>query len=248
MTAAVLIDNLTLRYPSGTVAVADLSLDIRPGEIFGLLGLNGAGKSSLIKAIVTLLRPSTGRVGVFGLDTRKEAAAVKRRIGVVPQENNLDTYLDVRQNLLFHCRYAGIPARTAAQRADRWLSLLEIGDKAGESVLHLSGGSKRKVMLAKAFITAPELLVLDEPSAGLDPEVRSVLWAQVRTFRAAGGTVFLSTHYLEEAEVLCDRIGILHRGQLAALIAREGNGIFPSDRVAAAFHAVTGTSGAGQPS
>ncbi|MBN9421636.1 MAG: hypothetical protein BGO63_05310 [Candidatus Accumulibacter sp. 66-26] len=240
MLAAVRIENLTLRYPSGTVAVAGLSLDVRPGEIFGLLGLNGAGKSSLIKAIASLLRPSTGQVRIFGLDTRTDAAAVKQRIGVVSQENNLDAALNVRHNLLFRCRYAGIPGHVASQRVKRWLSLLGLEDKAEESVLHLSGGCKRKVMLAKAFVTEPEILVLDEPSAGLDPGARELLWEQVRIFRAAGNTVFLSTHYLEEAEALCDRIGILHHGRLVSMLAGDQGCSFAPGMAAATFRAVTG--------
>lgn len=219
---AVRIDSLTLSYPSGTIALENLALDVRRGEIFGLLGLNGAGKTSLIKAIATLLRPLTGRVRVLGLDTMSHPAEIKRRIGVVPQENNLDTRLDVYQNLLFHCRYAGMPTHVAESRVARWLDLLDLRTKALESVLRLSGGSKRKVMLAKAFITEPELLILDEPSAGLDPGIRDLLWENVRAFRHRGGTVFLSTHYLEEAEQLCDRIGILHQGMLVSTLGTSG--------------------------
>lgn len=214
--SAVSIERMTLTYPNGTVALADLSMAIGRGEIFGLLGLNGAGKTSLIKAVATLLRPLAGRVCVFGLDTQSHAPEIKRRIGVVPQENNLDTRLDVRQNLLFHGRYAGLPAMLTESRTARWLSTLQLEDKANASVLRLSGGSKRKVMLAKAFLTEPELLILDEPSAGLDPGIRNALWEHVRAFRRAGGTVLLSTHYLEEAEQLCDRVGILHRGALVS--------------------------------
>lgn len=214
--SAVSIEQLTVAYPNGTVALEDASMSIRRGEIFGLLGLNGAGKTSLIKAVATLLRPLAGRVRVLGMDTLSHAAEIKRRIGVVPQENNLDTRLNVRQNLLFYCRYAGLPSVLAKIRTARWLSVLQLEDKASASVLGLSGGSKRKVMLAKAFLTEPELLILDEPSAGLDPGVRDALWEHVCAFRRAGGTVLLSTHYLEEAEQLCDRIGILHRGTLVS--------------------------------
>lgn len=240
---AVSIESLTLTYPNGTVAVTDLSIGIRGGEIFGLLGLNGAGKSSLIKAVATLMRPLTGRVRVFGLDARTYPAEIKRRIGVVPQENNLDTRLDVRQNLLFHCLYAGMPATVAECRVARWLELLELKGKAHESVLRLSGGSKRKVMLAKAFLTEPELLVLDEPSAGLDPGIRDVLWEHVRAFRQGGGTVFLSTHYIEEAEQLCDRIGILHHGTLVStmdLVRGEPGMAHAQRKVADLFRLIVG--------
>lgn len=134
----------------------------------------------------------------------------------MPQENNLDAYLNVRQNLIFHCRYAGLPSTQAERRTAHWLSVLQLEEKESASILRLSGGNKRKVMLAKAFLTEPEFLVLDEPSAGLDPGVRDVLWEHVRAFRRAGGTVLLSTHYLEEAEQLCDRIGILNKGTLVS--------------------------------
>lgn len=221
---ALSVNQATVAYANGARAVEDLSFRVRQGEIYGLLGLNGAGKTSLIKAVATLLRPAAGSIRVLGLDTRDRPADIKRRIGVVPQENNLDTYLDVRRNLVFHCRYAGLPKKVYAPRVEEWLALLGLEQKAGERVLHLSGGTRRKVMLAKAFLTDPELLVLDEPSAGLDPEIRAQLWEQVREFRRRGGTVLLSTHYLEEAERLCDRIGVLHRGRLAAE-EPAGNGV-----------------------
>jgi ABC-2 type transport system ATP-binding protein len=221
MPPAVLVEEVAIRYPSGILAVRDLSLSVSRGEIFGLLGLNGAGKSSLIKAMATLMRPFAGRIQIFGIDGSARPAEIKRRIGVVPQENNLDTYLDVSQNLIAHCRYAGNSAHVARSRTDHWLELLGLTTKAGESVRRLSGGTKRKVMLAKAFMTDPELLILDEPSAGLDPGVRDLLWHQILEFRNRGGTVFLSTHYLEEAECLCDRIGILHHGSLASILTMD---------------------------
>jgi ABC-type multidrug transport system ATPase subunit len=216
---AVLIDGLSVAYPNGIVAVDGVSLSVRRGEVFGLLGLNGAGKSSLIKTIATLMRPDAGRVEVFGIDTRRRPADAKRRMGVMSQENNLDTALSVRQNLLFHCRYAGMPPSAACSRAAQWLSALGLEDKAAEPVMRLSGGTKRKIMLAKALMTEPDLLVLDEPTPGLDPGARSWLWQRMRQFRAEGGTIFLSTHYLEEAETLCDRIGILHHGRMTECLA-----------------------------
>lgn len=217
MTQAIAIDKLVCRYPNGVKAIDGLSLTVGQGEVFGLLGNNGAGKTTLIKVLATLLRPTSGTVQILGRDTQRHAVAVKGRIGVMPQENNLDTYLDVRQNLIFHCRYFGLRRREYAGRVDMWLELLGLKDKAREPVLRLSGGSKRKVMLAKAFLTDPELLILDEPTTGLDPEVREFVWKRIAAFRDARRTVFLSTHYLEEAERLCDRIGIIHQGTLAAL-------------------------------
>lgn len=244
--AAVFVDHAAVVYPSGVKAVEGLSMHVGQGEIFGLLGLNGAGKTSIIKMLGTLLRPTVGRVRILGLDTMEHPAEIKRRIGVVPQENNLDTYLDVRQNLIFHCRYAGLAKKDYAPRVEEWLALLGLEGKATESVLRLSGGTKRKAMLAKAFLTGPELLILDEPTAGLDPDVRALLWDKVVEFRSRGGTVFLSTHYLEEAERLCDRIGILHGGRLVAEgsvadLAR-GAGCAASERggVEAAFRRAVG--------
>ncbi|MDD5329385.1 MAG: ABC transporter ATP-binding protein [Sulfuricella sp.] len=244
--AAVSADNVAFVYPSGVKAVEGLSICVRHGEVYGLLGLNGAGKTSVIKMLATLLRPTSGSIRIFDLDTMERPAEIKRRIGVVPQENNLDTYLDVRQNLIFHCRYAGMAKKIYAPLVDEWLALLGLEGKATESVLRLSGGTKRKAMLAKAFLTGPELLILDEPTAGLDPDVRALLWDRVGEFRRNGGTVFLSTHYLEEAERLCDRIGILHSGRVVAegtvadLAHWAGQASAQQGGVAAAFRRAVG--------
>lgn len=216
MPVAIAVSNLTVTYPNGQRALDGLSLEVRHGEVFGLLGANGAGKTTLIKVLATLLRPTSGEVRVLGLDPAREAAAIKRGLGVVPQENNLDVDLDVRANLAFHCRYFGMKPSEYADRIAHWLAVLGLEDKAGGEIMQLSGGTKRKVMLAKAFLTSPRLLVLDEPTAGLDPEVRAAIWRQVQSFRAAGGTVFLSTHHLEEAERLCDRVALVRGGRIVA--------------------------------
>jgi ABC-2 type transport system ATP-binding protein len=214
--SAIRVSDLSVIYAGGQQALDGLSLEVRPGEIFGLLGSNGAGKTTLIKVLTTLLRPSAGHVRVLGLDPLREAAILKSRLGVVPQENNLDVDLDVRANLSFHCRYFGIAARESRSRIDHWLAMLDLEDKAEAEVMQLSGGTKRKVMLAKAFLTGPQLLVLDEPTTGLDPEVRATIWQQVREFRQRGGSVFLSTHHLEEAERLCDRVALVRQGRVVA--------------------------------
>lgn len=210
------VSDVTKKFSNGFEAIGGISFNVGRGEVYGLLGLNGAGKTSIIKMLATLLRPTTGGIRIFGIDTTEHPAEIKRRIGVVPQENNLDTRLDVRQNLIFHCRYAGLAKNNYAPQVEEWLALLGLEGKTTEAILRLSGGTKRKVMLAKAFLTDPELLILDEPTAGLDPELRALFWDKVEEFRRNGGTVFLSTHYLEEAERLCDRIGILHGGRLVA--------------------------------
>jgi ABC-type multidrug transport system ATPase subunit len=216
MQSAIAVSDLAVAYPGGQRALDGLSLEVRRGEVFGLLGANGAGKTTLIKVLTTLLRPTSGRVRVLGLDPGPDAAAIKRGLGVVPQENNLDVDLDVRANLIFHCRYFGMGPSEYGERIARWLAMLGIEDKAGAEIMQLSGGTKRKVMLAKAFLTSPRLLVLDEPTTGLDPEVRATIWRQVRDFRRNGGTVFLSTHHLEEAERLCDRVALIRQGRLVA--------------------------------
>jgi ABC-2 type transport system ATP-binding protein len=213
---AIVVSRLSVTYPAGQRALDELSLHVKRGEIFGLLGANGAGKTTLIRVLTSLLRPSAGRVDVLGFDPQVRADAVKRRIGVVPQENNLDVDLDVRANLVFHCRYFGLRRAAYSRTVDYWLDVLGLADKAKSEIMHLSGGTKRKVMLAKAFLTAPEMLVLDEPTTGLDPEIRATIWKHIRDFQLRGGTVFLSTHHMEEAERLCRRVAVMQRGKIVA--------------------------------
>jgi len=239
--AAIEMEGLVRDYPGGLRALDGVSLTVAEGEIFGLLGVNGAGKSTLIKVITTLLRPSAGRVRVLGRDPCREAVAVKRQIGVVPQENNLDNELTVRRNLEFHCRYAGLPRRLFAPRVEQWLETLELAPKADARIMQLSGGTRRKVMLAKAFLTAPRLLVLDEPTSGLDPAVRARVWAAITAFRARGGTVFLSSHDLDEVERLCDRTGVLHDGRLQAVERLAGMAARTDRVVEATFRRAVGT-------
>lgn len=222
MDIAIEVANLTKVYPGGLRAVDDVNFSVRRGEIFGLLGVNGAGKTTLIKVITTLLKPTSGSVKVLGMDVQHHPVEVKKRLGVVPQENNLDVRLTVRQNLIFHCKYFGMRKREYTGEIERWMRLLGLKDKGDETVYHLSGGTKRKVMVAKAFITNPAILILDEPTSGLDPQVRSLVWERIRDFRGNGRTALLSTHHLEEAEGLCDRIGIIHMGRLLFIGSPEG--------------------------
>lgn len=217
MNPVIEISNLTKAYPGGFKAVDGLSFCVEKGEVFGLLGVNGAGKTTTIKCLTTLLRPTSGSVSVLGLDAQGSPVEVKKKLGVVPQENNLDTRLTVQQNLIFHCKYFDMRKGEYNGEVDRWINILGLDDKANEMVYRLSGGTKRKVMLAKAFLTNPEILILDEPTSGLDPQVRMLIWERILEFKESGKTVFLSTHHLEEAERLCDRIGIIHNGKLLSL-------------------------------
>lgn len=217
MDAAVEISELTKVYPNGCRALSGISCEVRKGEIFGLLGVNGAGKSTTIKILTTLMQPTSGYVKVLGRDVVNDAVGIKRRLGVVPQENNLDIRLTVRQNLVFHSRYFGLGKRAYSERIEIWMEFLGITDKRDEEVFHLSGGTRRKVMLAKAFLTDPDMLILDEPTSGLDPQVRMSVWEKIEAFRESGRTVLLSTHHLEEAERLCDRIGVIHNGRLISV-------------------------------
>jgi len=208
------VEDVAFRYPGGTAPVSGLSFTVGGGEVFGLLGANGAGKTTTIKLLTTLLRPTRGRIRIEGLDCEREATAIKRRLGVVPQDNNLDPALDVKGNLVFHGLFHGLGKREAVRRAEQWLEPLGLREKAREPVMRLSGGTKRKVMLAKAFLTEPDLLILDEPTSGLDQETRNFIWQQIAQHCRSHGTVLLSTHYPEEAERLCNRVGVLRGGRL----------------------------------
>jgi len=196
-------------------AVAGVSLHIRRGEVFGLLGPNGAGKSTLIRLITGLAFPDAGSCRIDGLDVAARSAEVKRRFGVVPQENNLDRELSVRENLLCYGRLHALS--DLPRRIDGALARVGLADRAGTLVTSLSGGMKRRLLIARVLMGDPAILFLDEPSIGLDPQVRRQLWQVIRQVRAEGKTVLLTTHYIEEAEALCDRVGIMAQGRLVAL-------------------------------
>ncbi len=204
---------LTKRYGSFT-AVAGIDFDVRRGECFGFLGPNGAGKSSTIRMACCLSPLSGGELFVDGLDVQREPRAVKAKLGVVSQDDNLDPDITVRQNLLFYARYFDLPHQEAARRADRALALFQLTEKAGEKVDDLSGGMKRRLTIARALISSPSLLVLDEPTTGLDPQARHLVWRQLRGLKEQGMTLLLTTHYMDEAARLCDRLVIMHQGRI----------------------------------
>ena len=210
------VSHIVKRYGDFT-AVDDISLTVAAGDFFGFLGPNGAGKTTTINAIVGLARLGAGSIRVFGYDTVKQWRQARRLIGVAPQEYNFDRYLSIRDVLLYQAGYFGLRRREVADRADELLSAFGLASKANQEYMKLSGGMKRRLTLARALIHSPKLLILDEPTAGVDVELRIELWDLLRKLNGDGLTVFLTTHYLEEAEALCKNIGIIQNGRLAAL-------------------------------
>ncbi len=203
----------TRRTPA-VEAVRGLSFEVRRGECFGLLGPNGAGKSTTIGCITTLVRPTRGRIVVDGVDVALKPTEAKRRLAVVPQNRNLDSDLSVRELLVFHGRYFGLSASEREARADRLLDELQIADKAHAKPPTLSGGQQQRVMIARALMHDPLVLLLDEPTTGLDPQARRQLWQTVSDLNRRGLTLILTTHYMEEADRLCQRVAIVDHGRI----------------------------------
>ncbi len=196
-------------------AVERVSFTIPQGEVFGLLGPNGAGKTTTIKMLTTLSRPDSGRCTIDGFDVVKSAFDIKERIGVVPQENNLDRELTAFENLLIYGMLHNVKDRSKEIKAA--LMMVDLWDRKDSEVTHFSGGMQRRLLLARALLPQPSILFLDELSIGLDPQIRRQMWDMIRKTKIQGRTVILTTHYIEEAENLCDRVGILSRGKLIAL-------------------------------
>ena len=216
------VDNLVKTYPGGrksppVEAVRGVSFAVEPGEFFGILGPNGAGKSTTIGCISTLVRPTGGRILVDGVDVSRSPAEAKRRIAVVPQTRNLDSDLSVREILTFHGRYFGLPAAEREARADRLLEEMQIADKAKAKPKTLSGGQQQRVMIARALMHDPQLVLLDEPTTGLDPQARRLLWETLGELHARGITLILTTHYMEEADRLCQRLAVVDHGRILTL-------------------------------
>ncbi|MGW1022920.1 ABC transporter ATP-binding protein [Streptomyces sp. NPDC002577] len=197
-------------------AVRGISLSVREGEAFGLLGPNGAGKSTTFGMLTTRVQPTSGSMRVAGADPVADPVAVKRRIGAVTQHNTLDRQLTALENLEFRGRFAGLSARAARQRGQELLDRFGLGDRGDAMVHRLSGGQAQRVMIARALLTRPAVLFLDEPTSGLDPQTRVNLWELLREMHAEGQTIVLTTHYLEEAEALCERITVVDHGRTLA--------------------------------
>jgi lipooligosaccharide transport system ATP-binding protein len=216
MVPAVKATKLIKRYGDFT-AVNSLDLEIHPGECFGFLGPNGAGKSTTMKMIYGRTPITSGELQVLGLDAKREMRAIKSRIGVIPQEDSLDPDFSVLENLLVYGRYFGLKGAPALQRAQELLEFVQLTEKAKTNVEALSGGMKRRLVIARALMNRPELLILDEPSTGLDPQARHLVWSRMRSLKNQGVTLLLTTHYMDEAAQLCDRLVIVDKGQVLAL-------------------------------
>ena len=216
MTPGLQIDNLVKRYPTGTEALKGVSLEIDAGEFFGLLGPNGAGKSTLIHCTTGLARPTAGEIRVFGHDAVHNYAAARMAVGLAPQELNLDWFLTCEETLDYHGGYFGMPKRERRERVNELLDAFSLTDKRHDRSRTLSGGMKRRLVLARALMHRPRLLILDEPTAGVDVELRLELWRYVQRINAEGTTILLTTHYIEEAEQLCSRIAFIHEGRIVA--------------------------------
>jgi lipooligosaccharide transport system ATP-binding protein len=202
----------------GTVrAVDSIDFEIADGEFFGFLGPNGAGKTTVMRVVYCFMPPTSGDVRIFGMNVIESPSLIKARIGVMPQENNLDPDLSVLENLIVYARYFDIPKRDSLPRAQELLGFVDLREKAGVKIEHLSGGMKHRLLLARSLINNPELLILDEPTTGLDPRSRHSVWDKLNQLKANGTTLVLTTHYMEEAEKLCDRVAIMDSGKIVAI-------------------------------
>jgi lipooligosaccharide transport system ATP-binding protein len=207
--------DLTKRF-GDFVAVDGIDFELRRGEAFGFLGPNGAGKSSTMRMIGCVSPPSGGELSVLGMDPVIDGSAIRARLGVVPQEDTLDVELTVRENLLVYGRYFGLPRPVIAERTASLLDFVQLAERADDKVDPLSGGMKRRLTIARSLINDPEILLLDEPTTGLDPQARHVVWDRLFRLKQQGVTLILTTHYMDEAEQLCDRLVIMDAGRIVA--------------------------------
>jgi len=211
--AAIIARELTKRYGE-LEAVRGVSFEVGSGEVVGFLGPNGAGKTTTVRMLCCFLPPTSGTASIHGLDVRERPRDVKWLLGVCPQEDNLDPDFDVLKNLLVYGRYFGLPGRIVRRRALELLEFVALSDKTHVPIQALSGGMKRRLILARALLNEPRVLILDEPTTGLDPQARHAIWTRIRSLRAHGTTVLLTTHYMEEATQLCDRVVVMDDGKI----------------------------------
>jgi len=214
MTYALELEKLTKTYAGGVQALRGIDLKVEAGDFYALLGPNGAGKSTTIGIISSLVNKSAGKVRVFGYDIDKDIVNAKRQLGLVPQEFNFNPFETVMQVVVNQAGYYGVPRPLALQRAEKYLTQLDLWGKRNERSRMLSGGMKRRLMIARALMHEPKLLILDEPTAGVDIELRRSMWGFLKELNVQGTTIILTTHYLEEAEMLCRNIGIIQGGEL----------------------------------
>jgi lipooligosaccharide transport system ATP-binding protein len=206
-------ETLSKRY-GDLVAVDSIDFTINAGETFGFLGPNGAGKTTTMKMIYCFIRPTSGRLKVFDMDVTTNPREVKALLGVVPQEDSLDPDLTVLGNLITYSRYYEVPLGEAQERAESLLEMVSLTEKKGVIIDDLSGGMKRRLLIARGLINAPKILILDEPTVGLDPQARHLIWAKLREFKSSGITIIITTHYMEEASRLCDRLVMMNNGKI----------------------------------
>ncbi len=213
--SVIVAQNLVKKYKD-FAAVDGISFDVARGESFGLLGPNGAGKSTTMRMVGAVSTRTSGDLSIVGLDPNQYGPEIRSRLGVVPQADNLDTELRVRENLLVYGRYFGLPRKRVAERADELLAFAQLEGKAKAKVDDLSGGMKRRLTIARALINDPKILLLDEPTTGLDPQARHILWDRLFRLKEQGTTLLLTTHYMDEAEQLCDRLVVVDKGAIMA--------------------------------
>jgi ABC-2 type transport system ATP-binding protein len=227
----VTVDQLVKRYPKLPFnAVDGVSFSVRPGEVFGLLGPNGAGKTTTIGVLTTRVRPTSGHASVAGIDVSTDPVAARRALAVVPQRSNLDRSLTAKRNLLFHAAYFGVPEAERNARADQLLDEFGLADRADDKVDRFSGGQAQRLMIARALMHDPQVLFLDEPTTGLDPQARLFVWDRIRDQRHRNVTVLMTTHDMDEATELADRVGIMDHGKLLALDTPQAlTGLVPGE-------------------
>jgi lipooligosaccharide transport system ATP-binding protein len=213
--AVIAASSLTKKYKD-FAAVDGLSFEVAPGESFGLLGPNGAGKSTTMRMVGAVSTRTSGTLTILGLDPNQHGPEIRSQLGVVPQQDNLDMELRVRDNLIVYGRYFGMPTRVVARRADELLEFAQLSDRAKSKVDDLSGGMKRRLTIARALVNDPRILLLDEPTTGLDPQARHILWDRLFRLKEQGTTLVLTTHYMDEAEQLCDRLIVVDKGAIMA--------------------------------